>query len=75
MEKIKPEFEYGIFAGVNKRSNEFLVVDEEGIRRVRSTKRIPKEEKWSEDNLKWAKWVPWKKYEGDEEADGEVPEG
>eukprot|EP00973_Karenia_brevis_P082994 11507027-Karenia_brevis.AAC.1 len=34
-----------------------------------------KEEKWSEENLKRVKWAPWKRYEGDEEADGEVPEG
>eukprot|EP00973_Karenia_brevis_P029989 4134747-Karenia_brevis.AAC.1 len=32
----------------------------------------PKEERWGEDCLRW---VPWKKYEGGEEADGEVPEG
>eukprot|EP00973_Karenia_brevis_P007395 1000386-Karenia_brevis.AAC.1 len=31
--------------------------------------------KWNEDNLKWVKWAPWKRYEGDEEADGEGPEG
>eukprot|EP00973_Karenia_brevis_P094081 12420629-Karenia_brevis.AAC.1 len=75
MEKIKSGWEYEIFVGVNRRSNELLIADEEGIRRVRSIKRIPKEEKWSEDNLKWVKWAPWKRYEGDEEADGEVPEG
>eukprot|EP00973_Karenia_brevis_P039145 5406214-Karenia_brevis.AAC.1 len=75
MEKIKSEFEYGIFVGVNRRSNEFLVADEEGIRRVRSIRRIPQEEKWSEDDLKCVKYAPWKRYEGDEEADAEVPEG
>eukprot|EP00973_Karenia_brevis_P008748 1182143-Karenia_brevis.AAC.1 len=36
---------------------------------------MPKEERWGEDNLRWVTWAPWRKYEGDEEADGEVPEG
>eukprot|EP00973_Karenia_brevis_P058726 8178666-Karenia_brevis.AAC.1 len=75
MEKTKSTFEYGIFVGVNRRSSEFVVADEEGIRRARSIRRIPKEEKWREDNLRWVKWAPWKRYEGDKEADGEVPEG
>eukprot|EP00973_Karenia_brevis_P048619 6749798-Karenia_brevis.AAC.1 len=75
MEKIKSNLEYGIYVGVNRRSNELLIADEEGTRRVRSRRRIPKEEKWSEDNLKGVKWAPWTRYEGDEEADGEMPEG
>eukprot|EP00973_Karenia_brevis_P005583 762742-Karenia_brevis.AAC.1 len=37
--------------------------------------RIPKEEKWGEDNLGWVKWAPWKRHEEDGEADGEVPDG
>eukprot|EP00973_Karenia_brevis_P081137 11252195-Karenia_brevis.AAC.1 len=27
------------------------------------------------DGETWVKWAPWRKYEGDVEADGEVPEG
>eukprot|EP00973_Karenia_brevis_P067240 9350349-Karenia_brevis.AAC.1 len=64
--------EYGIFVGINRKSNEFLIATVEGIKKARTVKRIPKEERWSEDCLKWA---PWKRHEGDEEADGEVPEG
>eukprot|EP00973_Karenia_brevis_P058224 8105965-Karenia_brevis.AAC.1 len=60
LEKIKPRMEYGIFVGVNRRSNEFLIAYEEGIRRVRSIRRIPEEQKWGVDNLKWIKWAPWK---------------
>eukprot|EP00973_Karenia_brevis_P038754 5349320-Karenia_brevis.AAC.1 len=52
-----------------------MISNESGILKVRSIKRIPKEEKWGDDNLKWVKWAPWKRYEGAEEADGEVPEG
>eukprot|EP00973_Karenia_brevis_P062009 8624313-Karenia_brevis.AAC.1 len=75
MEKIKPRMEYGIFVGINRKSNEFLVATVDGIKKSRTIKRIPKEEKWGEDCLKWVTWAPWKRHEGDEEADGEVPEG
>eukprot|EP00973_Karenia_brevis_P070602 9814652-Karenia_brevis.AAC.1 len=67
--------EYGIFVGVNRKSNEFLIADQEGIGRVRPIRRIPEEQTWGVDNLKWIKWAPWNKYEGDAEEDGEVPEG
>eukprot|EP00973_Karenia_brevis_P056903 7916101-Karenia_brevis.AAC.1 len=43
MEKIKARREYGIFVGVNRRSNEFLIADEKGIRKARPIRRIPKE--------------------------------
>eukprot|EP00973_Karenia_brevis_P076138 10575334-Karenia_brevis.AAC.1 len=75
LEKIKPRMEYGIFVGISRKSNEFLISTIDGIRKVRTIKRIPEEERWGEDNLRWVKWAPWRKYEGDEEADGEVPEG
>eukprot|EP00973_Karenia_brevis_P061296 8525421-Karenia_brevis.AAC.1 len=75
LEKIKSRWEYGFFVGVNRRSNEFMISTVDGIVKSRSIKRIPKEEKWSNDNLRWVKWAPWKRHEGDEEADGEVPEG
>eukprot|EP00973_Karenia_brevis_P018397 2522653-Karenia_brevis.AAC.1 len=61
--------ESGIFVGINRRSNEFLVSTVDGIKRSRTIKRIPKEERWGEDSLNWVKWAPWKKHEGDEEAD------
>eukprot|EP00973_Karenia_brevis_P052083 7233489-Karenia_brevis.AAC.1 len=35
-----------------------------GIVKSRTIKRIPKEEKWSEDNLRRVKWAPWKRHEG-----------
>eukprot|EP00973_Karenia_brevis_P009710 1309779-Karenia_brevis.AAC.1 len=40
--------EYGIFVGVNRKSNEFLVATVERIKKARTIKRIPKEERWSE---------------------------
>eukprot|EP00973_Karenia_brevis_P049681 6895923-Karenia_brevis.AAC.1 len=63
--------EYRILVGVNRKSNEFLISTVNGISICRTIKRIPKEEIWGDDNLKWVKWAPRKKYEGDEEADGD----
>eukprot|EP00973_Karenia_brevis_P047218 6553378-Karenia_brevis.AAC.1 len=55
LEKIKSRWEYGIFIGVNRRSNEFLISTIKETVKVRSIKRIPQEEKWGEDNLRWVK--------------------
>eukprot|EP00973_Karenia_brevis_P006032 820499-Karenia_brevis.AAC.1 len=52
-----------------------MVETVDGIGKCRTIKRIPKEERWGEYCLKWVKWAPWKRCEGEEEADGEVPEG
>jgi hypothetical protein len=45
------------------------------IDRARSVRRIPVEDRWGEDCVKWVKNVPWNRYPGAEDADGEVPEG
>lgn len=37
-------------------------------------KRIPVEERWGEDFVRWVKMVPWHRYKRDEAADGEIPE-
>ena len=37
--------------------------------------RIPLEERWSEDCVKWIQWAPWHKYRGAQDAAGDVPEG
>ena len=75
MGKINARWEYGIFVGVRKRSNELMVAIPEKILHVRSIKRIPFEKRWSEDSVLWVKWAPWHKYRGAEDADGDVPEG
>eukprot|EP00973_Karenia_brevis_P039931 5512044-Karenia_brevis.AAC.1 len=75
MEKIKPRMECGIFVGINRKSNDFSIATVDGIRKSRTIKRRPNEERWGEDCLRRVKWAPWKRHEGDEEADGEVPEG
>ena len=75
MEKLNPRWEYGIFVGVRRRSNEVVVVTEEGLEEARSVKRIPEENRWGEDNLSWVKWAPWRRYRDAVDADGDLPEG
>jgi hypothetical protein len=75
LQKINPRWEHGIFVGVRRRSNELLVSRLDGIKAVRSIRRIPFEKRWGEDCLNWVQWAPWHRYKGDEEEDGEVPEG
>eukprot|EP00973_Karenia_brevis_P084770 11762412-Karenia_brevis.AAC.1 len=61
MEKIKPRMEYGIFAGVSRKSGEFLVSDKNGIRKVRTIRRIDVSKRWSMDNLSLVVWAPWRR--------------
>jgi len=75
MEKINPRWEYGIFIGVRRRSGEVFVATKEGeIKRVRSVRRIPEEQRWGLDCVNWVKGVPWNFGKGDENADGDIPE-
>ena len=46
MEKLNPRWEYGTVVGVGRRSNEVMVVTEEGLEEARSVKRIPGENRW-----------------------------
>eukprot|EP00973_Karenia_brevis_P079053 10969066-Karenia_brevis.AAC.1 len=41
----------GLEFGEKRKSNEFLIADEEGIRKSRFIRRSAKEETWSDDNL------------------------
>ena len=40
-----------------------------------SVHRVRESDRWTRDTLDWVKWAPWNRYRGDEQADGEVPEG
>ena len=75
LEKINPRWEYGIFVGVRRRSNEIQVATKEGIVSVRSVRRIPVEKRWCEDCVDWIRWAPWHRYKDARDADGDVPEG
>ena len=74
MEKLNARWDYGIFVGVRRRSNEIMLATREGITKSRSIKRIPEGLRWGEDCVRWVRWVPWNRYRDDEMADGDLPE-
>ena len=47
--KIEARWNYGIFVGIRRKSNEILVATSDGIKEVRSIRKIPVEKRWSED--------------------------
>ena len=75
-EKINARWSRGLFVGVKVASNEVIVVDEssKAVKYVRTVRRVPEEQRWSSDNLAWVQSVPWNMGQGDDEADGEIPE-
>ena len=78
MEKLNPRWEYGIFVGLRRRSNEIIIIiiaTEGGLEDARSVKRIPEANRWSVDSLSWVKWAPWRRYKDAVDADGDLPEG
>ena len=75
MQKINARWRLGIFVGVRRRSNELVVLTEDGVMVARDIHRIPFEQQWGLDNLKWVKWVPWHRYRGAVDADGVVLDG
>jgi hypothetical protein len=72
--KIEPRWEKGIFVGVRVSSGEFWIATPEGIRKARSVRRLPVQDRWGEDSLRWVRHAPWHLYRGDSRADGEIPE-
>ena len=75
MEKLNPRWDYGVFVGVRADSGEIWVATKEGVKAVRSVRRIASERRWCQDNKDWVTRVPWNKEAEDPEADGEIPEG
>ena len=73
--KLRSKWDYGIFVGVRVRSNEIWVATREKTLKVRSVRRLPEEARWSADTVKWVRHTMWNKFVGDEEADGDIPEG
>ena len=75
MAKIRSRWAYGVFLGVRWKSGEMWVASKTGeVFKVRAAKRIPEENRWSEDCANWVKYTPWNKYKDDPDADGEIPE-
>ena len=46
------------------RSNKVQVVTEEEIRTARTIRRVPKQQRWTRDNLEWIRCAPWNFYKG-----------
>jgi hypothetical protein len=74
MQKINSRWELGIFVGVRQASGELWVAVKDRVFEVRSVRRIPVEDRWSEDNIKWVNRAPWNRYKECEFADGDAPE-
>ena len=75
MAKLRSRWAYGIFVGVRRRSGELWVANKRGeIVKVRAVKRIPFEDRWSEDCASWVRYAPWNKCQDDPEADGDIPD-
>eukprot|EP00973_Karenia_brevis_P044490 6162986-Karenia_brevis.AAC.1 len=47
----------------------------DGIRKVRTIRRIDPGKRWGIDSLRWVVWAPWRRYRDAEDADGDLPEG
>ena len=73
MEKILPRWEYGLFLGIKQSSGELLIMGPNGLKVVRSARRIPSEERWDPKCLDWVRLVPWNLGDGDKKADGDIP--
>ena len=65
MNRVNLKWEYRIFVGVRP----------ERVRKVRAVRRIAFQERWSTDSIGWVKHVPWHRYKGQEDANGDIPEG
>ena len=74
LERINSRWEYGIFVGARRKSNEIMVMNMSGLFKVRSVRRIPFEKRWTEDSLTWVCWAPWHRCKDREDQDGELPE-
>ena len=60
--------------GVRQKSVEFWVANEGGIHKARSVRRIAVQDRWTQDSVKWVKYVPWNRYKDQQDADGDIPE-
>ena len=75
MAKLRSTLDCGIFPGVRLRSNEFWVATVTRTWKVRPVRRLPEVDRWSSDSVKWVSRTLWNRFQGDEQADGDIPEG
>ena len=59
MAKLRSRWSYGIFVGVRRKSGEMWIATKNGeVVKARAVKRIPSEDRWSEDCANWVKHTP-----------------
>jgi len=73
--KSQSKWDDGVYLGVRALSGEIIVGDKEGIWRVRTCRRKPKEERWKQSNSELIGGVPWNTSSDDPETDGDGLEG
>ena len=69
-----PRWGCGIYLGIKRVSGELIIMNQEGVKIVRSARRIPVEDRWDAKALDWVKFVPWNLCEKDNTADGDIPD-
>ena len=58
-EKLDTRWEDGVFAGIKEESGEIYVMTTLGVRKVRSYKRRPEEERWNQEEFSQVVGTPW----------------
>ena len=48
---LEARFQRGVFLGLTDRSDEILVASSEGIRKARTIRRLPEEERWNKEQI------------------------
>ena len=61
---IESKWRTGIFVGLRERSEELLMMTENGVFRARSIKRKPEQERWDKEFLEKAVGTPWEPIPG-----------
>ena len=72
--KIRSRWDYGIFVGVRPRSGEVWIATTTATFPVRAVRRLPIDQRWSQDSVGWPRRTLWNRYKDDRGADGELPE-
>ena len=72
--KIRSRWDHGIFVGVRARSGEVWIATSEKTFSVRSVRRLPEDQRWCADCVRWPRRTLWNRYKEDSGADGELPE-
>ena len=74
MMKIRPRWEYGIFVGIRPTSHQVWVATADKTVAARSIRRLPLDQRWNMDCVRWVRWTLWNRYKDDVGADGDLPE-